>query len=337
MSKEMRRVPARAGRGFVLAELVVVVVIAIIAISIAAVGARQSRLGAGLAGSLSNLKRLGEATGHYGADYDGKFWTFSWSVGNTPTQYPDLQNPGDSVDATAFQATDILRRRFDESMPRLDDRLAPPYLSMLVLADYYDQDLPMEWIVSPGDRIRLRWQADPHNPPDLNEQGGYAWEWHFGVFGSSYLLPPAFYAPGERDDSGQLTIYQHSNHYLYYVPNGVVLGGRSLSEVAHPSAKVHLVERASYFFGPTPMFYMFEVARVPLLMADGSAAPRTTGDANKSFNPNYPDDPERSTKTTYTPNPVYEILTWSHAYTETRYKWTRRALGGVDFNGERAE
>lgn len=339
LSKRMRRA-ALSGRGFAIVELAVVVVVALVAISIAAVGARQSRLGAGLAGSLANLKKYAEATGSYGADFDDQLWAFSWSPGNCPSGYSDLQNAATSAQAIGYQATDIVRRRFDESIRRLDDRLAAPYLTTLVLADYLDEPIPLEWAVSPGDSVRLRWQADPFNPPDLNEQGGDAWDWHFGVFGSSYLLMPAFYAPDEKV-GGQTTISQHTYHYLYLVPNTLEIGGRRLSEVLYPSAKVHLAERASYFFGPRAAFFMHRAARVPLLMADGSTAPRTGADANTSFNPNVPDDADRVTVTDYVPNRIYEVDTLSgygsDARIETHYKWTRRGLRGVDFNGERAE
>ena len=55
--------------------------------------------------------------------------SYSWTVGNVNTTYDDLRNPGDDVEATMYQATDILRRRTTLSLtgresPALRDEIA---------------------------------------------------------------------------------------------------------------------------------------------------------------------------------------------------------------------
>ncbi|MCC7387945.1 MAG: hypothetical protein IT431_04165 [Phycisphaerales bacterium] len=324
-----------------LREVFVVVGIAAVGLSMLMVGAGQSRKSAGLAGSLANLKRIGEVGANYAADYEDFIWAFSWQAGDTSSQYQDLRDPYNAMAATAYQATDILRRLYDESVDSYSDRYGPYWISTLVLADYLGESLPMEWVVSPGDEVRLEWQADPDNPPDLDDQGGTAWARVFCGFGSSYEYMPAFFAPDERANS-QNTLAQYAGqHSITTVPNVMVNGSRRVSEISFPGHKVQMAERASFFFGPKPVFYMLPQARVPVLMADGSASPRTTGEANSSFHPNGADDPDRVSITDYLPNPIFEVPTLSGTPRdndiETHYKWTRRGLRGIDFAGERAE
>jgi hypothetical protein len=325
----------------VLRELFVVVGIVGVGLSMLMVGAGQGRKSAGLAGSLANLKKIGEVGANYAADYEDFVWAFSWQRGDTSSQYQDLRNPYDPADMTAYQAVDILRRRYNESFPKYSDRYGPYWVSTLVLADYLGESLPMEWVVSPGDRVRLSWQADPDNPPNLGDQGGAAWAKVFCGFGSSYEYMPAFFAPDEKVGGANTISQYESNHGLTWAPNDMVNGSRRVAEILFPGQKVQMAERASFFFGPKPVFYMLPPARVPVLMADGSASPRTTGQANASFQPNRVDDPVRVSTTDYVPNPVFEVPTLSGGSRdndiETYYKWTRRGLRGIDFAGERAE
>ncbi len=333
--------PARKSRGFTLVELVVGCAVVALVCVVAAPGLTQARKSAGLAGSLANLRKIGETTGAYAADFDDQLWSFSWNVGNYTTQYTDLRAPSGNGEATGFQATDIARRRFDETIPPLDDRFPALWLSTLVLVDYLDESAPAEWAVSPGDAVRLGWQADPSNPPDLNEQGGEPWNRLFTAFGSSYMLMPAYFAPDEKVGSWQ-TIYQYAAYHDFcWIPGTVRFGGRRVAEVEHPSRKVHMAERASYFFGPRPAYFLHQQARVPVLMADGAATPRSSADTNASFRPNSPGPLLLTTTTDYVPNPIYDPPTLSGGTTdfdlETHYKWTRRGLRGIDFGGERAE
>mgnify|MGYP000595572059 CR=1 FL=1 len=199
----------------------------------------------------------------------------------------------------------------------------------------------MEWVVSPGDKVRLDWQADPDNPTDIGEQGGFGWAYAFCGFGSSYELMPAYFAPDERTQQGWTLTQYRTSHKLTNVPNDFDFANRRHDEVLFPGQKVHMAERASYFFGPTPAFYLHSVARVPVLMADGAAAARTTGDANASFFPDNADNQNAESRTAYVPELRFEVPTLSggtaDSNIDTFYKWTRRGLRGVDFSGERAE
>ena len=265
---------ARRQHGFTLVELVATAAVIAVVCFVAMPGMTQARKSAGLAGSLANLKKIGETTGMYAADFDDQLWSFTWSHDITPSQYDDLQDPGDEIEAIGYQATDIARRRFDESIPALTDRFAAPWLSTLVLVDYLDEPLPAEWVVSPGDAVRLGWQADPFNPADLNESGGEAWNRLFCPFGSSYMLMPSYVAPDQKVGTRQTMFQSISYHDGYWIPP-FNFGGRRVAEIVYPSQKVHMAERASYFFGPRPVYFLHQQARVPVLMADGAASPRS--------------------------------------------------------------
>ncbi len=329
-------------RGFSLVELVVVCVVVAVVCAMAWPGARLARSQAGLAGSLANLKKIGEGTGAYAADYDDQFWAFSWKGGDTSSQYEDLRLPNGDVPAHMYQSVDIARRLSGrDEIPRYDNNYKPLYLSTLVLADFLQDSLPAEWSVSPGDKARLGWAADPGNPPDLGIPEIKDFAATFGPYGSSYMLMPAFIAPDEKVGR-QDTIYQYKpEHDLMWIPGWLKFGGRRVSEVLFPAQKVHMAERASFFFGPTPTHYLHAEARVPVLMVDGSATPRASADANDSFLPNQPYNLNRTSVTNYKPNLIYEPPTLSGDATdnnvETHYKWTRRGLRGVDFNGQRVE
>ena len=244
--------------------------------------------------------------------------------------------------AHMYQSVDIARRLSGrDEIPRYDNNYKPLYLSTLVLADFLQDSLPAEWSVSPGDKVRLEWAADPDNPPDLGDPEIEDFVATFGPYGSSYELMPAFIAPDVRVGNQSTISPYKPHHQLMLIPGGLQWGGRRVSEVSFPSQKVHMAERESFFFGPRPAYYLQSVARVPVLMVDGSASPRTAADANASWRPNNPGDPH-SSRVDYVPNLIYEAPPLMEGEPkdvnlECGYKWTRQGLRGIDFNGQRAE
>lgn len=286
----------------------------------------QGRKSAGLAASLGNLQRMAEVTAAYGADNDDRFWTFSWKAGDRLSQYADLNDAATDLQAAANQAVDILRRRFDESVPLLVGWLPHMKTSTLVLADYLEESLPMEWAASPGDAFLLGWQADPYAVGD-------DWAQRRRAFWSSYVLPTAFVAPDAYP-----TVVQAHVHNIYMIPPDVPLGGRRIAEVAHPSRKVQLSEEASWFFGPRPAFYLHDEARVPAVMVDGSAAARTSADANAGWDSSRPGI-DQDDQFWYEPS-AWEVPAFDGSGSDLvfgKYRWTRQGLGGVDFDGARPE
>ncbi len=311
--------------GFAAIDAGAVLSVAVCACSVVMVAMGQGRKSAGLAGSLANLKKFGEVTGNYAADCEGLLWTFSWKAGDSLSQWDELNNAQTHLQAAANQAVDIIRRRFDEQFPRLDSWIPHIVVSALPLGDYLDEILPVEWFASPGDARLLELQRDPY------AHGG--WLERRWAFSSSYTLPTAFVSPDEYP-----TIRQAA-YYSYFVPNDIDLGGRRVEEVAFPSGKVHLSEQASWFFGPRPAWYLESEARVPVLMMDGSAGARRTADANAAWDPRDPSQDDYII--TYNPpaDNYWEPrpLGGSSSRVSGRYRWTRRGLGGVDFDGERVD
>jgi prepilin-type processing-associated H-X9-DG protein len=233
-----------------------------------------------------------------------------------------------------FQLTEIIRRRTgNENFERLDDRAPHRRFSHAVLVDYMADQIPEETAACPEDRLLQGWQKDPSSYPELNEQGGPAYEKMF-PYASSYQFVPASWAP-DKMVGRRLTVYQASNHDLYYFPN-VPLGERQIREVDFPSNKVQMFDFYDRHSGPQAQFYAYPDAKTNILFFDGSVRMMTTGESNKSFWPNAPQNEERTTTFNYEPNPVFEPPARSgdtDVDLESYFRWTREGLHGVDYGG----
>jgi hypothetical protein len=319
----MERYPLRGG--FVLAEAAAACVVVGVLAALLLVAAAESRRQSSLGDSLANLQRFAAVTAAYGADNTDQFWTFSWRAG---VDYGFGGIASTDVQAAANQAVEIMRRRGNPAIVRITGWIPHLSYSQLALADYLDLTLVQRWWASPEATQLLQWQDDPATlPPGTNNL-------HLR-FQSSYELGPAFYSPDALQD-GVPTIaqagYQHS---LFFVgDSNTRLGTRRQSDVRLPGQKVHMYDHYQRHFGPSTPYFMYAEARVPLLMADGSAAVRNTSDANRGFNPNEPLslNPQH---VLYQPSPL-EPPTLSGEASELvlgRYRWTRSGLRGRDFGG----
>src|SRR5262245_11353984 len=98
-----------ARHAFVLRELFAVILVTALVLGAMALGADHSRRHARLGDDLARLRQLGVATGHYAADSDDRFWTFSWRAGIVyQNQYPDLNISIDDLQAAANQCVYLL-------------------------------------------------------------------------------------------------------------------------------------------------------------------------------------------------------------------------------------
>ena len=84
--------------------------------------------------------------------------------------------------------------------------------------------------------------------------------------------------------------------------------------------------------GRVDRYYAHEDAKVVLHMFDGSAAFRSTTDANIGWNPNSPKS-TRSTVYSYIPRPweAPNIVPGTSEPVKGYYRWTRGGLKGTDF------
>lgn len=318
------------GRGFALVELAAIVGIGGVLIALLVLGGAGARRQARLGECTVNLKEFGAATESYAQDNADRIWGFSWRKGDMLSQYPDLNNNFSDLQAGANQAVDILRRRGGRTDIAPISGWIPQILySHLVLSDYLDSELPQRYGACPEDTNRLCWQEDPLTycqrcspaPLDCGSNNSKRWP-----YSSSYYLTAAFFAP----DSG-MTITQGQSHNQYVVPGNVVLGGRLLSEVAHPSQKVMMFETHARHFRPRIAYYAYEEARAAMLLVDGSVSTRVTADSNDGWRPDQPGSPF-PTIFSYTPS-NWEPPALSGAQVIGHSMWTRRGLGGRDYGG----
>lgn len=336
---------ARCRPAFALTELAVLILLLASLLAILLVLAPRSRTNASQAESLANLRQIGAITGSYANDNADDMWGFSWRSGDAsfPTQYNDLRNAahGDQFAPAASQAVDIIRRRAHMApllMPQVNNWFANLFFSHLVLADYLALDLPLRFMISPGDRNFTLWSNDPDGlrsnayMPQPDAIGNHD-TWRF-PYASSYQLPPAFYSP-DFTASGLASIVQADGNWSNWAvsPGVQAFGRRRLTDVAFPSHKVMLHQTEQYQVARTAVYFAYPEARIPLSLVDGSAAVRTTASANRGFRPATP-DLAVDTTFAYTPQDWNAPRLPGSNILSARYRFTRHGLGGRDFDGQ---
>lgn len=322
--------PHRA-RGSTLFDLLLALVVIVVMASILTVAGGESSRQASLGESIANLKQIGNSVSAYGADNADRVATFSWRAGINEQEYPDLRFAATDLDAAAYQAVYIIRRRYSEQMPRINGWISNILYSHLVLTDYQNGALPNLTFVSPEDDFRFRWIRDPASRPPGT--GNLRW-----ALSSSYELGPAYFSPDQayrrKDGSTVQTITQGTTHNTYFVPAQPELGRRTLSEVENPEAKVMFNDQFTRHFGNRRPFFAHREARIVALMADGSAGLKASIQANPGFHPN---SPTMTSPPTYT----YQPFAWEPPalnqpngdVVDGRIRWTRAGLRGRDFLG----
>jgi hypothetical protein len=340
--------------GFTIPEAVAGLAVAGLVLVFAVVGTSESRRSAGLGECLANLKRVGEGTGSYAADTQDRIWAFSWEANVVQeTPWDDLALGDTIVQAHANQAVDIIRRRGVHggtentcTIPKVNGWLPINY-AHLVLADYLGLALPSQVFACPQDRVLRSWQDDPCNKFDVGfwqplqppDGGGVPLaadrRW---VYASSYRITTAAYdylASDPTPAAWSRRIVQGFTHDLMMVsPANADLRGRPLSDVAHPSHKVHVFETHGRHGGARVPYYALAEASVPALGFDGSALARRTKEANRGWYPTLP-AMDFATPVSYTPAD-FEPPTVGGGeidYGTGHFRWTREGLNGRDFGG----
>jgi hypothetical protein len=267
-------------------------------------------------------------------------WSYSWRYGEqTSSQYPDLRNPPlNAVGPSQYQGTDILRRLTGRAdLPVIDDWAPSSEFSHLVLADYLGGTALLRFAVSPGDRNKQLWSNDvegfdqgayvPTSPDPRADARQKRWP-----YSSSYRVPMAFFVP-DAFTATTGTVMTINDSYWEYgpIPN---FGERRAIEVAFPSQKVFVYDSAQWQGVRRPVFWPYPWARVPLLLFDGSARVRATGQCNRGFLPSNP-------RIVFPTMFGYTFRAWdppSHSGNASEtltgyYSYTRAGLLGRDVDG----
>ncbi len=361
-------------KAFTLIELLVVIAIIALLIGILLPALGQARLAGRKAVDLANQKQMATATSSYASEVRDGMNAFTVQAGRDAAYYNQVMPDDPSVGlnaadlraqaaggtdlaAASAQAVYILRKRGDRTDIQAIDSWIPHVLyTHLVLQDYLASRLPERLVVSPQDKVRLAWQADPKafdrgeilpapsGAPGTNE--GKRWP-----YSSSYEYVPASYSPDRGDAPNFSTVTQAGQHRMYQITNAArsagIMGRRRLSDVAFPSQKVMLYDSSDRYSGKLPIWYAFPTAAPIMTMFDMSVGSRRTGAPQALANPavlpedaNEGVDPALPTRAfalqyTYTPE-LWESPIPGGATTANCvgfYRWTRGGLKGIDFGG----
>jgi len=333
---QQHRTQPRVSPGFTRIDLAALMVVAVAATSMVVVAGARSHLASGLGRSLANLQAHADGYASYAADFDNAIATFTWGEDDTDlTPFPDLQSQiaQGGTEASAAQAVHIMRTAGNmPDFPVIQNWLPQVSFSHLVLAAYLGEELPSRIFASPGDPVRLGWQDGSEPLPHGGTGSKRRW-----LFSSSYQLPPAFWVRQELLEPYR-RFSQSVTHSMFVVPVSFTpVEGRDFDEVAFPSNKVMIHESAQRFFGSRDVYWAYDEARVPMLMADGSALVRTTGDANAGWDPRRPS--RSPIRFVYSPK---SIVGEPPALDNTsggdivlgHYRWTSQSARGRDFGPE---
>ncbi len=338
----------RRSSGFSLIELLVAISIISLLIGILLPALSEAKKAGRLTQCQSNLKQLGIAFASYGADFNQRCPSFSWTRLEGFSDDGDFTAPFvDDAQAAAQQAVSILRSRGERTdIQPIQNWIPHVMYSHLILNEYLQQRLPEPMVICPEDRLRELWQQtirglkptdaaaaflalpDTQRPTEGSPNDAQRWP-----YSSSYQFITAAYSMDMRR-GGMLTVQSSlDNHFSYRIDGP--LGRRNQDEIGFPSNKVLLFDSYGRHAGRRVLWHAYPEVTQPLLFADNSVRVEKTGEANKGFYPNIPthDQPLRYM---YAPR-SWEYPTRNGAASELvvgYYAWCRGGLRGQDYGGE---
>jgi prepilin-type N-terminal cleavage/methylation domain-containing protein len=341
------RLPSRRRPGFTLIELLVVIAIIALLVAILLPALGEARRAGRVTLCSTNLKQLGTAFTSYGADFEQRCPSFSWTQhqgtaddGSFVPPYPDDDT------AASRQAVWIFRHRGERTDIGAINGWIPHVLySHLILNDYLQQRLPEPMVVCPDDKIRLLWHDTVRNKTPAQAHAAFLalpltqrpgmesgdnnslQRWPYS---SSYQYITAAYSADMRRGQVYTTQSALMDHYHYYVYDP--LGRRQQDEVTYPSNKVLMYDGFGRHYGKKTLWHAYPEVVQPLLFADASVRVMKTSDSNPGFYPNNPTSllPLRYN---YVPR-LWEPRTRNGTASELvtgYYEWCRGGLHGEDY------
>jgi len=169
------------------------------------------------------------------------------------------------------------------------------------------------------------WQ--PFQNPESGPVPGSAKRWPYSA---SFQTPTAWYDKGETGSR-----ISPASHSSYSIPIGALRdGGHLLSDVVFPAQKVLMHDYGAWHFSRRSQHFLVKTSRVSVLMGDGGASPRLTGDANEGWQPNRPTSalPVVSSYIARVWEPP-NVVPGRPDRPIGHYRWTRGGIEGRDFDG----
>lgn len=349
----MEVVVERRKNAFTLIELLVVIAIIALLIGILLPALGQAQKSAKNVLSQSNLRSLNTGAANYASDNSDAIFSYTWRAGGTYTM-PDgrTKTPTDDQEAAAFQNQEILQRvtgriTGTKKIQNFSARLPHRRYSHLVLLDFLTNVQPEPIAASPFDRNLIQWQENPLEygpgsgvPYADGIEPGYDTDTNWPTnpvrqrwpFASTYQMVPAAWNTDGIAGSPTYIPVSDTPH-LMQGGQGIPLGRRKFTQVAHPSGKVMLFEEFDRFSDMAGLYFAYPEAKCNLAFFDGSVRNEQSSNSNAGWNPA---TPGTEWAQTYVPLDTFPLpkggLNDPATYCQ-RYRWTRHGLQGIDYGG----
>ena len=329
--------------GLALQEAMIGLVVSAVLLACCMVAASSTRLASQRQTDVLNLGYRGSLAAAYSGDKQGQMPSFTWSVGNTPSDYADLRNAASNRQARGNQFIDIMRRRsfLGESLLAISSWVPDIDYSHVPLMDHAGLDIPDPRFTPAGSGP---WAVIARDPSAFFESDTwptpFGASWTFANNNKRYMAATWFRRPMATlpfVESGRDAPVVRSTSDFVSIGASNEAPPRRFDEVAFSSRKVYVAGEFDYYSDSSrQVFHLHTFARAPYLMADGSVQVRRGGEANLAW------DPTRATSTRgvrFQYAPPFELAlppTVSGAQSESfdaRMLYTRGGLSGIDFDG----
>ncbi len=345
---------------FTLIELLVVIAIIALLIGILLPALGQARRSAMNVVAQANARSLNTGAANYAGDSKDAIFSFTWRKGEEHINLANGKYKSSPTDqqAASRQAQNILQRATGRIKGKgkilsPNSRLVHRRYSHLVLLDYLTDRQPEPIAASPFDKNQIRWQEElPATTDEYIESGvpyaasgnlepGYdtgTWGQNqirqLWPFASSYqMVPAAWNTDGINGAPTYIPI--DSTPHLFQGGQGIPLGRRKMTQVAHPSGKVMMFEEFDRFSDPSNgLYFAYPEAKVNLAFFDGSVRQENSGDANPGWNPAAPNTPWLQKYVPLDTFPLPKNGLGDQTRYCTRFRWTRYGLQGIDYGGQ---